>query len=203
MSVKIIFFGDSVTDAGRDRNDRYHPGNGYVKLAAEGIAALFPDGKTEILNRGNSGDRTEQLLSRIEADVLSEKPDIVILEVGINDVWHRFLAGPAVSKEEFEKNYNEIISRLKETGAKIIILQPFALDIGDKRELRPWLNLFNGIIGEIAKRETLPVIALDEIFRNMTDIEPAQIAADGVHPVTLGCRYIADLVVAELKRQCL
>ena len=199
--MKIIFFGDSVTDAGRDRNDRYGLGNGYVKRAAEELFALYPQSGLEILNRGNGGDRTEQLLARIDGDIIAEKPDVVILEVGINDVWHRFLAGPAVSKEEFCKNYEEIVSRLKGVGAKIIILQPFVLDVEDKSQLRPFVDVFNGVIGEIATREKLTVIALDEIFRDLTShTDPTQFAADGVHPVALGCRYIADLVVGELKK---
>ena len=196
--MKIIFFGDSVTDAARDRSNPLHLGAGYVKIAAEELRLSYP--KLEILNRGNGGDRTEQLLERIETDVVAEKPDVVVLEVGINDVWHRFLGGVAVSPEEFRQNYEKIVSCLKDTGAKIVILQPYALRVGDKQQLRPYLDHFNGIIREIAVCEKLPVIALDEIFHTVTqEVEPTVIAQDGVHPTQCGCRYIADLVVAELK----
>ena len=72
---------------------------------------------------------------------------------------------------------------------------------GDKQRFRPYLDAFNAIIREIAAEHKLPVIPLDEIFTGLTqDIDPAQFTTDGVHPTHRGCRYIADLVIKELKK---
>lgn len=197
--MKIIFFGDSITEAGRNVQDPADLGEGYVKLAAQKLRLLYPETQFEILNRGISGDRTEQLLLRIEKDVVEEKPDCVCLQVGINDVWHRFLIGVEVTPEEFRVRYEEIVRILKTTGARFFALQPYALNMDGMSRLRPFLNRFNGIIGEIAAREGMPVVPMDEIFTGVTqDILPSAFSVDGVHPTHRGCRYIADRVVKEI-----
>ncbi len=199
--MKIIFFGDSISEAGRDLFDEKDLGAGYVKIAAGKLRLLYPDNEFVILNRGVGGDRTEQLLARIQTDVIDEKPDVVILQVGINDAWHRFLIGVEVTAEDFRARYESLVKTVKESGAALILLQPYALNMGGMSRVRPYLNKFNAIIDEIAEREKLPVIRMDEIFTGVTqDIAPEQFSVDGVHPTHRGCRYIADQVVKELKK---
>ena len=83
--MKIIFFGDSISEANRNHFDEKDLGTGYVKIAAGKLRLLYPDSDFVILNRGVGGDRTEQLLARVEQDVVQEDPDVVVLQVGIND----------------------------------------------------------------------------------------------------------------------
>ena len=119
----------------------------------------------------------------------------------VNDVWHRFLLGKEVTPEQFTENYEKLVEIIKGTGASLLLLQPFVLNMEDKPRLRPYLNKFNAIISSIAAREELPLIPLDEIFTGLTqDIKPEQFSVDGVHPTHRGCRYIADLVIKELKK---
>ncbi len=199
--MKIIFFGDSITEAGRNALDPADLGTGYVKIAAQKLRLLYPETKFEILNRGVGGDRTEQLLARIQTDVVDEQPDCVCMQVGINDVWHRFLIGVEVTPEDFRARYEELVRILKTTGARIFLLQPFVLNMDDKPRLRPYLAKFNGIIREIADREGVPLLPMDEIFTGVTqDIAPSAFSVDGVHPTHRGCRYIADQVVKEIKK---
>ena len=199
--MKIVFFGDSITEAGRDKSDPADLGGGYVKIAAGKLRPLYPDLPLTILNRGVGGDRTEQLLARIEEDVFAEKPDVVVLQVGINDVWHRFLICVEVTEEDFRARYAELVKQLKKSGAKIIALQPYALNVPDMRRVRPYLDRFNAIIGEIVKEEQIPLIPMDEIFTGLSqDIAPREFAVDGVHPTHRGCRYIADRIIKELKK---
>lgn len=199
--MKIVFFGDSITDSGRKREDPLDLGDGFVRIAAGKLRPLYPEIKFEILNRGVGGDRTADLLARVEEDVVKEAPDVVVLEVGVNDVWHRFTHGTIVTAEEFRANYSALVAKIKETGAKLILMQPYALPMGDKQRLRPQLKVFQGIIREIAEAEKVSLIPVDEIFAGVTqDIEPAKFALDGVHPTHRGCRYLADLVIKELKK---
>lgn len=199
--MKIIFFGDSITESGRDVNNPYDLGDGYVRIAAGKLRLLYPETRFEFLNRGVGGERTAELLARVERDVVSERPDVTVLFVGVNDVWHRFLGGAEVSEAEFENNYRAIVTAIKKTGSGLILMQPYALPVGDKQRLRPQLVLFHAIIRRIAEEEKVTLIPLDEIFTGVTrDIAPAQFAADGVHPTHRGCRYIADLVIKELKK---
>ena len=198
--MKLVFFGDSITEAGRDLSDPTDLGEGYVKIAAGKLRPLFPDVDFEILNFGVGGDRTVELLARV-GEVTAVKPDVVVLEVGVNDVWRRFTDEEIVTEEQFEKNYSAIVDALKECGAKIILVEPYVLDMKDKRRFRPYLNTYIAVIREIARRENLPLVPLDEIFNGVTrDIKPAEFAEDGVHPTHRGCRYIADLIIKELKK---
>ncbi len=199
--MKIVFFGDSITESNRNISDPNDLGVGYVKIAAGKLRLLYPDTELEILNRGVGGDRTAELLARVQTDVVDEHPDVVVLAIGVNDVWHRFLLGRETTLEQFTENYNKLVEIIKGTGAKLLLLQPFVLNMEDKPRLRPYLNKFNGVISEIAAREKLTLIPLDEIFTGLTqDIKPEQFSVDGVHPTHRGCRYIADLVIKELKK---
>ena len=90
--MKILFIGDSITDADRDRNDPAGLGTGYVSLFAEKLAPLYEDTQFVFVNRGVSGDRIFDIAARLDG-CLAEKADIVVLLAGINDVWHKYTDG--------------------------------------------------------------------------------------------------------------
>lgn len=199
--VKIVFFGDSITASGRNMLDPADLGVGYVKIAAGKLRLLFPDTEFAFVNRGVGGERTAELLQRVQRDVVDEKPDYVVLQVGINDVWCRFSRGEEVTVETFRANYLSLVDAILSTGAKLFLIQPYALKMGDKQRFRPFLNRFNDVIREIAKEKDVTLVPVDEIFMGVTqDIDPAQFSTDGVHPTHRGCRYIADLLIKELKK---
>ena len=201
--VKIVFFGDSITESGRNLLDPEDLGVGYVKIAAGKLRLLYPDTNFKFVNRGVGGERTAELLKRVKKDVVDENPDYVVLEVGINDVWCRFSRGEEVTPEAFRANYLSLVDTILATGAKLFLIQPYALKMGDKQRFRPFLSRFNEAIREIAQEKDIALVPVDEIFMGVTqDIDPAQFATDGVHPTHRGCRYIADLLIKVLK-QCL
>ena len=191
--MKIIFFGDSVTETGRDHDNQTDLGKGYVKFAADELHRLSPE--LQILNRGVGGDGVHQLTDRLQRDVLDEKPDAIILQVGVNDVWWR-----ETEENDFRSTYSALVASLKATGATLIIVQPFALPVDDFGRLRPRLNIFNKMIGEIAKENGVPVIPMDEVFSGATDVPPTQFTVDGIHPTPHGHSCIADRIVEELKK---
>ena len=199
--VKIVFFGDSITESGRNLLDPEDLGVGYVKIAAGKLRLLYPDTNFKFVNRGVGGERTAELLKRVKKDVVDENPAYVVLEVGINDVWCRFSRGEEVTPEAFRANYLSLVDTILATGAKLFLIQPYALKMGDKQRFRPFLSRFNEAIREIAQEKDIALVPVDEIFMGVTqDIDPAQFATDGVHPTHRGCRYIADLLIKELKK---
>ncbi len=199
--VKVVFFGDSITASNRNLLDPEDLGVGYVKIAAGKLRLLYPDTAFQFVNRGVDGDRTAELLQRVKKDVVDENPDYVVLEVGINDVWCRFSRGEEVTPEAFRANYLQLVDTILATGAKLFLIQPYALKMGDKQRFRPFLERFNDIIREIAAVRDVALVPVDEIFMGVTqDIDPAQFTTDGVHPTHRGCRYIADLLIKELKK---
>ena len=194
--MKIVFFGDSVTEANRDRNNPNDLGSGFVKFAEGKLRLLYPETRIEVLNRGVGGEGVVQLNARVQTDVVEEKPDAIVLGVGVNDVWWR-----DTGEDDFRREYSALLSTLINTGATLVLLQPFVLPVDDKGRLRPRLNTFNKIIGEIAKENGVTLIPMDEIFRGATqDIHPTQFTVDGIHPTHRGHRYLADFVVKELKK---
>lgn len=194
--MKIVFFGDSVTESERDASNPKDLGTGYVKFAEGKFRLLYPESRVEFLNRGVGGDGVSDLAARVQKDVLDEKPDVVVLQVGINDAMQKNL-----SASEFGTEYAKLLEQLKNSGATVLILQPFALPVGNASRFRPRLNGFLKAIKAAAEKHGVTVIPMDEVFNGATqDIKPTQFSPDGIHPTHRGHRYLADFVVKALKK---
>ncbi len=192
--MKIVFQGDSITDAGRDKRNYHHMGNGYPKYAAAMIREAFPDADIEIINQGISGNRTDQLFDRLYPDAIAFEPDVVSILIGINDIWHRHGASRIeTTDEQVATNYRAILTRLKkQTNAKIIMLSPFLLDNEEKEAWRAELESILPIIRSLADEFADAYIPLDELFAQAlkTQPEPKFYSADGVHPNANGAEFI-------------
>lgn len=194
--MKILFQGDSVTDAGRDRSDPHDMGNGYPRYASAMIQDSFPDTEFEFVNLGISGNRTEHLVERMEADFIEIQPDIVSILIGVNDVWHHYaFEYVETTDEQFESNYRTLLEGLKSrTTARILMIQPFLLETVDpaKQELCEELARKQAIVKRLADEYADAYLPLDEVLHSMTEEEPAYYAADGVHPTPDGACCIGE-----------
>ena len=195
--MKILFQGDSITDAGGDHRNYHNMGDGYPKYASEHIREEYPDVDFEFINFGISGNRTSQLFDRLYTDCIAFQPDIVSVLIGINDIWHRYGGGKiATTDAQFALNYRCILERLKkETNAKIVILAPFLLDAPGKEHMREDLKTFLPIVRELADEFADVYIPLDEKFEEAlkTQPEPLYYSADGVHPNDNGRMFIGKI----------
>lgn len=108
---KVAFLGDSITQQGQGS-----PG-GYVQLVGSGLLANGV--KIEIIGAGISGHKSNQMLERLDRDVLSKKPQWMTLSCGVNDVWH---GANGVSLEDYKKNITAIIDQAQAAGVKVMIL---------------------------------------------------------------------------------
>ena len=194
--MHILFQGDSITDAGRDRSDPHLLGNGYPKYAAELLHERFPDKELEFLNFGISGNRTWDLLDRWQTDCLDWKPDILSIMIGINDTWRAFDQNSLTTTEQYENNYRRLLREVREqTDAKILLLEPYLLPVdgnkaGWRSDLNPKIDAARGLAREFAD----VYIPLDGLFAAACiDQEPAHWSSDGVHPNENGARFIAAL----------
>lgn len=194
--LKLLFQGDSVTDAGRDKRNFHDMGKGYPHFAALGIREALPDAEIEMINLGISGNRTDQLFDRLYPDAIELAPDVISILIGINDVWHRFGASRIeTTPEQTEANYRAILERIKtQTNAKIVMLQPFLLDCEKNQHLRPGLDGLLPIIKRLADEYADLYIPLDELFAEamQTQPEPCYYSADGVHPNENGAAFIGE-----------
>ena len=100
--MRIVFFGDSITDCDRDRSDRLSLGNGYVKILADKLRPIYPDMDIDLINSGVSGNEVCDLLARVQRDVIDHAPDAVVIMIGINNVIHKFKYGKELNLKQFE-----------------------------------------------------------------------------------------------------
>ena len=194
--MKILFQGDSVTDAGRDRSDPHDMGNGYPRFASAMIQDSFPDTEFEFVNLGISGNRTEHLVERLEADFIEIQPDIVSILIGVNDVWHHYaFEYVETTDEQFEKNYRTVLDAIKSrTNARILMIQPFLLETVDpaKQAYTEELARKQAIVKQLADEYADAYLPLDEILHQEVNAEPVDYSADGVHPTSDGACRIGE-----------
>ena len=203
--IKILFQGDSITDAGRDRADMHNLGGGYPKYAAELIRAAYPEIEFEFFNLGISGNRTSQLFDRLYTDAIALEPDIVSVLIGVNDVWHRHGANKiATTDEQTELNLRTTLKELRaKTDAKIMVIVPFVLDYDDemRRHIREDLPSIQRIVYALADEFADVCIPLDKHFAEAlpNQPEPLYYSADGVHPNQNGAEFIAKHYAEAIK----
>ena len=192
--MRILFQGDSITDAGRDKRNFHDMGNGYPKYAAKLIREAHPEMDIEFINLGISGNRTDQLFDRMSKDIIDLKPDIVSILIGINDIWHRYGGDRIMTTDgQIETNYRAILERIrKETDAKIIMMVPYILDCEDKERVRADLPALQTIVRKLAAEYADVLIPLDEQFDEAmkTQPEPHYYSGDAVHPNQNGAAFI-------------
>lgn len=202
--MKIIFFGDSITDCGRDRDDVNSLGNGYVKILADKLRPIYPETDIELINKGVSGDRVQELLERVQTDVLDLKPDAVVVMVGINNVWHKFTQGKEFELDAFERQLTELLTKLKSSGACVIFLEPFLLPAPDKLRMRRLFDEELKIIDRVAAEMCDEFVAYDEMFNGLVESIPyTEYSLDGVHPTHRGSRLIADTAIKAIRKHLL
>ena len=204
--MRILFQGDSITDAGRDKRNYHDMGKGYPKYASELIAERHPELDIEFINFGIGGHRTHQVFDRIYVDGIAFQPDIFSILIGINDIWHRYNSEKiATTDEQLALNYRCILERIKkETNAKIIMLSPYLLDCEKIDHMREDLERVLPIIRALAEEYADVYIPLDKHFEEALKTAPEALyySADGVHPNENGARFIgkhyADAIEALL-----
>ena len=200
---KVIFFGDSITQAA------IKPG-GYIDLMNKMLISKGLDKEYELEGAGVSGNKIYDLYLRMEEDVLMKKPDIVIIYIGVNDVWHKQTSGTGTDADKFQKFYLAIIKKLKKDNIKIAICTPAV--IGEKtdysNQLDGDLNKYSNIIRSIAKNENLPLIDLRASFlqynisNNTENKELGVLTSDRVHLNEVGNKLVNDemwKVISEIK----
>ncbi|MCG3120637.1 MAG: Acetylxylan esterase [bacterium] len=190
--VKVIFFGDSITEIG------IQPG-GYIDrmrqmLKAKNISNL------QLTGAGISGNKVYDLYLRLEDDVLSQKPDWVFIYVGVNDVWHKKSFGTGTDPDKFEKFYVAIIRQLQANGIQVVLCTPAVIGekTDGKNELDADLNKFSQIIRHVSAKYGLPLCDLRRLFmdylaqHNKENKEKGILTNDGVHLNDAGNQLVAE-----------
>ncbi len=190
---RIIFFGDSITELGVQQG-------GYVSILRDSLNAMGYS--YEIIGAGVSGNKITDLLTRADKDVLSRKPFLVVVYIGINDVWHHEFTQRGHSgtpKEMFDRGLRELIARIQSAGSKIILCTPSV--IGEKADgsnkYDSMLDEYSGIARAAAKDLNVPLCDLRKVFldqliqNNPGNKEKDIFTYDGVHLNDRGNHLVA------------
>ena len=197
----ILFQGDSITDAGRNRsaagaNNAGALGGGYPLIAASHMMRAHPDSQLLIFNRGVSGDKVPQLQARWETDTIALKPDILSILVGVNDLWHKLNGNSNGSVADYESQYSALLRDTKEAlpSVRLIVLEPFVLVTGAvDGKWFPEFDERRAAAERVAKRFDATFVPLQSMFTQLArSAPPSYWLGDGVHPTIAGHAAIAD-----------
>ena len=197
---KVIFFGDSITQAGVQPN-------GYITVMKDMLRHEGDSADYDLIGAGIGGNKVYDLYLRLEDDVLSKSPDIVVIYVGVNDVWHKSSSGTGTDADKFEKFYRAIIKKVQSANAKVILVTPAT--IGEKKAYMNQqdgdLNKYSGIIKSIGSDMNLPVVDLRTVFENYeqqhntNDVDRGVLTVDGVHLNDAGNKLVAETIMKAIK----
>ena len=199
--MKIVFIGDSITDCERDRTDENSLGNGYVKILSDKLRPIYPDMDIQLINKGISGNEVCNVLARVNKDLIDLKPDAAVVMIGVNNVLHQFKYGKQLDLTQFEKDFKELLTKIKEAGITLIVLEPFLMPAPDKLRMRPLFNKELDIIHRVAVEIADEFVAYDEMFNGLSEsIRYTEYSVDGVHPTHRGSRLIADTAIKAIRK---
>ena len=192
---RIVFIGDSITDAGRRALTPPY-GSGYMSLVQAFVTARYPELDLEWENRGIGGDTVRHLKERWDDDVIALQPDWLSIKIGINDVWRRYSQRPhaAVSEHEYEQTLRALIQRaVDDTGCQLIIAEPYVIE---KDPADPQL-IDTTRMGQIARTLAEEFGAINvrtqEAFDTVLEhSEATDWADDRIHPNLAGHAVIAQ-----------
>ncbi|MDQ6480892.1 SGNH/GDSL hydrolase family protein [Dyadobacter sp. LHD-138] len=200
--LRVIFFGDSITQAGVGPK-------GYITMMTETLKANNQSGQYELIGAGIGGNKVYDLYLRLEDDVLSKKPDVVFIYVGINDVWHKSSSGTGTDPDKYVKFYEALIKKMKAQNIRVILCTPTV--IGEKNDSSNMqdgdLNQYAKLIRDIAAKNSLQVCDLRKYFQehlaknNPDNKEKEILTTDRVHLNETGNKFLAERMMEALLKK--
>ncbi len=189
----IAFLGDSITQQG------WSHASGYVRLCE---AAFQANGlEVKIFPAGIGGNKSPQMLDRLERDVLKKKPTYMTLSCGVNDVWHGQWGVPL---EKYKENITKLVDKVQAAGVKVIILTATMIGEDAARPNNKKLAPYNDFLRALAKEKGFPLVDLNaEMQRQVADYRTRSgakgnfLTVDGVHMDYLGNTMMARLILKD------
>jgi lysophospholipase L1-like esterase len=212
MAKRILFQGDSITDAGRNREDFHSLGYGYPLLVAAHLTAEYP-GEYEYVNRGVGGDLLADLYNRRQADLLDLAPDYLSLFIGTNDAWAELDQGRPIVTDAFEQMYTDLLEEIFATypDTKVMLISPAIMEglFSRNTEEQPdRLNQFRfhvasriEAVRQVAAKYDLPFVDMQAVYDAACErAEAAVWTGDGAHPTAGGHELIKRAWLAAFEK---
>lgn len=200
-ALTILFQGDSITDAGRDRGNYYANnadgmGKGYVHHIVTNLLGTSPQQNLRCYNRGISGHKVFQLADRWDDDCLQLRPDVLSILIGVNDYWHTLSSGYAGTVQTYETDYRKLMERTKKElpATRLIICEPFAV-AGGTAINEKWKDFeaYRVVAKKIATEFGAAFVPFQSVFDEALKLAPASYwCPDGVHPSLAGAYLMKE-----------
>lgn len=197
---RLLFIGDSITDAGRARPVGELPheklGSGYVNQVAALVGAAYPDRQIRVMNVGSSGETVRQLKGRWQTDVIDLKPDWLVVMIGINDVWRQFDRPThpehAVPLEEYARTLEELVLAAKPLVKGLVLMTPFFIEPNQGDAMRARMDEYGRAVLALARKNGVIGVDVQAAFdATLKHVHSAQLAWDRIHPGPVGHMVIA------------
>jgi len=192
--ARLLFTGDSITEAGRDLGSADSLGSGFVRMVSDSISSACPEVGTRMLNTGIGGHRVRDLQSRWTSDVLALHPQLITILIGINDVSRRYDTGDVTTSDEYRDSYTALLRSTSAISAQVVLIEPFLLPV--RHEQQRWredLDPKIAIVRQLAREFDTQLIEADSLMtESAIATGPTPWCPDGVHPSLAGHRLLAD-----------
>lgn len=207
---RLLFIGDSITDAGREPMGEPAPwgtaglGRGYVSLVESWLLATRPQDRVRVFNRGTSGHTVRDLAARWRADVLDLKPDTVSVMIGVNDVWRQFdtplRTETHVLPDEYASTLEDLAVRTLATLAapsRLVLATPFFIEGNKADPMRVRMDEYGAIVRRLAARHGATFVDTQAAFDAvLAHAHPMTLAWDRIHPQPVGHMVLARAFLA-------
>ena len=198
---KLLFIGDSVTDAGRQRPDGEGLfdalGKGYPALVDALLEAAYPALAVRVVNQGASGNTVRDLEARWNTDVLAHRPDWLCVCIGINDVWRQFDSPRRPETAVPLAEYRETLHRLcRDTrpalAGGLILMTPFYVESNRGDAMRSRMDEYGAAVRGVADETDALFVDTQAAFdAALLHRHSAALAWDRVHPNLAGHMILA------------
>ncbi len=197
---KIIFLGDSITELG------VRPG-GYVTVVSDFVRDADASEKVELVGSGISGNKVTDIERRLAQDVLLREPQVVVLFVGVNDIWHKQKHGTGTSLDLFVQCFESIVQKMHNANIKVVACTPAVIGENGMENKEEWdeLEAYGKGIKDVSAHYDIPVVDLHAAFKNYYEInntghlDEGVLTTDGVHLNAAGNRLVAEEIWKVLK----
>lgn len=192
----IVFFGDSITDSAKFSNPNYPYGAGYFHMIKAELDVFYPQLNVTVYNEGISGNKTENLLERFDKDVVPHNPDLVVMFIGINDVWHPVEAGGRPIFNEIFNRFDTLIDRIKALNSDVLLITPILFPTDEFfSNLLPIFEEFTVEYKKYLENKKVEYIDLYEILKPYSILSNNRVTKDSVHPTPFGHGLIAQTII--------
>jgi acyl-CoA thioesterase I len=195
---RIVFIGDSITDADRDECTYGPLGRGYVHFVGNALLAKYPDLNLDIVNTGVGGDTVSDMQRRWETDCLSRQPNVLSVMIGVNDAWYRAIGsdieGRVASPEQYEVTYDQLLVAVKKRcDCQVVLMEPFVFSADLNDRLRGAVEPYVEIAGKLAAKYRTVLVPLQKNINELiVRVAPERWSDDSVHPLPWAHAWIAQ-----------